>query len=268
MNKLLGFLVALVLSTALLSSCDSNKTNAVAATTTGWLPAPAAAAAAHPAADSAAPAAHQLAALNDAVARMDALRPTGNTDHDFARLLLEHHRGAIALADLELRDGRDGAMQAMATKIKADQQKEMAEMAPLAGRLGAAPANYQPQNPTDPFTAQLKGVLTALVQQMPAPVADPDMTFNLLMTVHHQSAIGMARAELAHGREPGLRQLAQGMVAAEQKEIQEFRDWHTRNADKLTPAAAVRYECPMGDGGKSATPGSCPKCGMALKKKN
>lgn len=31
--------------------------------------------------------------------------------------------------------------------------------------------------------------------------------------------------------------------------------------------AAVRYECPMNDGGQSSAPGQCPKCGMDLVKK-
>jgi uncharacterized protein (DUF305 family) len=271
MKKSIFLLAALGLSANLLSSCDGNKTTET--TTTATVQAPAAAAdgaggMTHgQTADALAGASPQFAAMNAMMAKMDALKMQGNTDHDFAHMMLEHHRGAVVMADLELRDGKDAAMQAMATKIKADQQKEIAEMEPIAKRLDTAPTNYQPQNAADPFTAQMKASMTAMMQQMPAPVADPDMNFNQLMTVHHQSAIDMAKAELAHGKDTALKQMAKMMIEAQQKEIQQFKEWQARNSEKLTSSAAAGYECPMGDGGKSDKPGSCPKCGMDLEKK-
>ena len=62
--------------------------------------------------------------------------------------MLEHHRGAVAMADLELRDGKDTTLRRMAEQIKVDQQREIAEMEAIAGRLAGAPANYMPEDPT------------------------------------------------------------------------------------------------------------------------
>ena len=268
MEKSVFSLALLCAGALLLGSCNNNKTTETTTETTA--PADTAHTGSMAGMDhgSAAPASPQLAAMNAMMAKMDALKPQGNTDHDFAHMMLEHHRGAVAMADLELRDGQDGAMQALATKIKADQQQEIAEMEAIAERLDTAPTNYQPQNAADPFASAMKASMTDMMKGMPAPVADPDMNFNRLMTVHHQSAVDMARAELAHGKDTRLKQMAQGMVEAQEKEIKQLKDWHTRNAGKMTAApTAARYECPMGDGGASDRPGSCPKCGMELAKK-
>ncbi|MGO7609456.1 DUF305 domain-containing protein, partial [Rhizobium ruizarguesonis] len=67
----------------------------------------------------------QLTAMNEMMQQMHTVPMRGNTDHDFARHMLAHHKGAVVMADLELRDGKDATMRQMAEKIKADQQQEI-----------------------------------------------------------------------------------------------------------------------------------------------
>jgi|GEM_PF-1071120 len=277
MNKPTFFLAALCSGTLLLGGCNGDKPAATTATgpATPETAAPAAAPAPPPAAaggmagmDHPTPAgtSPQLAAMNAMMAKMAALKPMGNTDHDFAHMMLEHHRGAVAMADIQLRDGKDATMRQLAEKIKADQQKEIAELEAIAERLDSAPTNYKPQNPADPFTAQMNNSMSRMMKATPALTANPDMNFNMLMTVHHQSAVDMARAELAHGKDTKLKEMAQQIISAQQKEIQQFQDWHAKNADKMKPTAAAAYVCPMNDGGQATAPGKCPKCGMDLEK--
>lgn len=242
MKKSVFFLAALCVGTGLLSSCDSNKTTeTTTATTEATAPAAAPAAGDMAGMDQSkmadggmAGSSPLMASMNDMMAKMDAMKMKGNTDHDFAHMMMEHHQGAIAMADIELRDGKDATMRQAAEKIKADQQKEIGELEPIATRLDAAPTNYKPQDAADPFTAQMKTGMDRMMKNLPALVADPDMNFNMLMTVHHQSAMDMAEAELAHGKDTKLKEMARKMVDTQQKEIADFKAWHAKNADKMT----------------------------------
>jgi uncharacterized protein (DUF305 family) len=54
---------------------------------------------------------------------------------------------------------------------------------------------------------------------------DIDVAFVCGMIPHHQGAIDMAKAELQYGDDPWAKQLAQGIIAAQEKEIAEMKDW-------------------------------------------
>ena len=60
---------------------------------------------------------------------------------------------------------------------------------------------------------------------------DPDRDFAAMMIPHHQGAIDMAKAELQFGRDPVLRRLAQGIIVAQQQEIELMR----RQLQRLSP---------------------------------
>ncbi|SDY84345.1 DUF305 domain-containing protein [Hymenobacter psychrophilus] len=227
------FCALLCSGTLLLSSCDTKTTTETAATETGA--AGDMTAMDHSAMGNAATAGTSPlnASMDEMMAKMDAMKMKGNTDHDFAHMMLEHHKGAVAMADIQLRDGKDATMRQMAEKIKADQQQEIGELEAVATRLDNAPTNYQPQDPNDPFTAQMKMSMTTMMTNTPKTVANPDMNFNMLMTTHHQSAMDMAKAEVAHGKDSKLKAMAEKMIATQQKEIDAFKTWHANNADKM-----------------------------------
>jgi len=52
------------------------------------------------------------------------------------------------------------------------------------------------------------------------PTGNPDRDFAAMMIPHHQGAIDMAKLELIYGRDPVLRRLAQGIIVAQQQEIE------------------------------------------------
>ncbi|MBC6698193.1 DUF305 domain-containing protein [Hymenobacter puniceus] len=240
MKKPAYFLAALCAGTLLLGSCNNDKAADTTATTDTMATDSAASgnmagmdhsAMGHDAAG--ANTSPQLVAMNEMMQKMHADKPKGNTDHDFAHHMLEHHKGAVVMADIQLRDGKDATMRQLAEQIKADQQKEITALEAAATRLDSAPTNYQPNNPADPFASKMKASMDGMMQNMPKPVANPDMNFNMLMTVHHQSAVDMAKAELAHGKDTKLKEMAQQMITAQEKEIQQLKDWHSKNADKM-----------------------------------
>ena len=59
--------------------------------------------------------------------KMSSMKMTGNTDVDFAMMMRIHHLGAIDMAQVQLRDGKDPQMKKMAKAIIAAQKKEIAQ---------------------------------------------------------------------------------------------------------------------------------------------
>lgn len=54
---------------------------------------------------------------------------------------------------------------------------------------------------------------------------DIDVAFVCGMIPHHQGAIDMAKAELAHGDDPWVKQMAQQVIDAQTKEIADMLAW-------------------------------------------
>jgi uncharacterized protein (DUF305 family) len=266
------FFPALVAGALLLSACDNKPAETTNTETTTASTDSAAAPGGTAGMDHAgmnhdgATASDMMALMNDMMKSMAAEKPAGNTDHDFAHMMMAHHQGAVQMSALELTEGKDATLRAMAEKISADQQQEIKALEVVATRLDGAPANYKPQDPADPFTVKMKASMDGMMQAMGAGSGNVDQDYAALMIPHHQSAIDMARAELSHGRDTRLKEMAQQMITAQQKEIQQFKDWQAKNGGALQPGAAT-YVCPMNDGGQSNAPGACPKCGMDLVKK-
>ena len=58
---------------------------------------------------------------------------------------------------------------------------------------------------------------------------DPDRDFVTMMIPHHQGAVDMARALLAHSDDPELRNLAQSILVEQASEIALMRAWQARH---------------------------------------
>ncbi len=65
---------------------------------------------------------------------------TGNPDQDFVSMMTPHHQGAIDMARIYLRDGKDPAIRRMAQKVIADQEREIREFKAWQVKHPAPPA--------------------------------------------------------------------------------------------------------------------------------
>ncbi len=56
---------------------------------------------------------------------------SGDVDTDFASMMSMHHRQGIKMIDVLLQHGRNAELKELARKMKAEQQKEISELAPF-----------------------------------------------------------------------------------------------------------------------------------------
>lgn len=73
-----------------------------------------------------------------------------------------------------------------------------------------------------------------MMRGMTAP--DFDVAFVCSMLPHHQGAVEMAQVALDHGSDPWVKMVAQEIIAAQQTEIAEMRQWLARRSAALASA--------------------------------
>lgn len=82
------------------------------------------------------------AAMDAAMSRMHGAMMTGYTgdpDRDFARKMIPHHQGAIDMAMIELRYGKDERLRRLAHGIIVEQRQEIAVMQGILSDQRALP---------------------------------------------------------------------------------------------------------------------------------
>lgn len=109
---------------------------------------------------------------------------------------------------------------------------------------GAAATPAPPQfvaSTAKPFAALMDDAMAVMDDGMRrAPVNGlPEHDFVSMMIPHHQGAVDMAKALLLTTRDPALRNMAQGIVAEQQIEIQLMQQWLREHPDAATPLKAT-----------------------------
>jgi uncharacterized protein (DUF305 family) len=149
---------------------------------------------------------------------------TGDADYDFAKMMTEHHKGAITMAQAEISNGKDDKMKTMAQNIITMQNQEIMNMEEFTSKHEAPKTNSTPDNP---FTKKMKASMDKMMSKMKemSMTGDSDKDFATMMVVHHQSAVDMASAEIEYGDHAEIKVMAKKMITDQMKEIKEFNEW-------------------------------------------
>lgn len=88
-----------------------------------------------------------------------------------------------------------------------------------------------------PFAALMNDAMAVMERDMAAAPMNgaPGHDFVTMMMPHHQGAIDMAKSVLLNTQDPELRNLALGIIAEQQNEINVMHAWLERHAGQTTP---------------------------------
>ena len=140
------------------------------------------------------------------------------TDRAFVAAMVPHHESAVEMAKIAQSRGESEFVKELAGTIVTTQTEEIATLRREDEALEAAGVEQGslgvPEHAMgmDDDPAELEN-------------AEPfDRAFLEMMIPHHEGAIEMAKAEQAKGEDPELEALAQEIITAQQREIDEMRD--------------------------------------------
>ncbi len=147
--------------------------------------------------------------------------PTGIPDVDFAKGMIPHHEGAIAMAKVAKEYAKDPDLLKLADGIIGAQEGEIAT---FKGWLGKADQNAMEKVPDSIKTGE--AAMAAIMKDMSmAYTGNADVDFVKGMIPHHRGAIDMAKVVLQYGKDAEIKKLAEGIIAAQETEIAFMKDW-------------------------------------------
>lgn len=158
------------------------------------------------------------------VQQLDTVHRIGCWDEDFARLMSVHHAGAQRLAAVEVSQGKDSTLRALAQHVLKSHERDNHVLTLALTRQPPSGQEYRPGNAKDPFVRRIAAALAPLRQLPPTP-GPLDADFATLMQVHHQTGVALAQVELAFGKDAELKDAARRIVRDEQAEVKQYQRW-------------------------------------------
>ena len=138
------------------------------------------------------------------------------SDRAFVEMMIPHHQGAIEMADVALAQSKRPEIRALATEIIAAQQAEIKQM-----------ETWRDAWPNDNGQAMPHemGMMNAMDMDSFRNAEDVDRAFIDAMIPHHQGAVMMSGLLLATTDRPELVTFAKAIIAAQESEIAQMRQW-------------------------------------------
>jgi uncharacterized protein (DUF305 family) len=142
------------------------------------------------------------------------------SDRRFIDAMVPHHQGAIAMAEVALKNAEHEEIKELSRNIIASQQAEIAELKSIKQE------EFGTSNvPMEMSQEQMRGMGMMMDPQQLANQKPFDKAFIDPMIPHHQSAIEMAQVALENSDNPKIKELAQNIISAQQREIEQMTQW-------------------------------------------
>ena len=157
---------------------------------------------------------------SDGMARQMVMQNGKYSDKAFINAMVPHHQGAIEMARVALENAEHEEIQEVSRNIVSTQQSEIEELKSIKQE------EFGTSNvPMEMSMEQMRGMGMMMDPQSLADENPFDEAFIDAMIPHHQSAIGMAGVANEKSKNPRLKELAQNIMSAQKREIEQMRGW-------------------------------------------
>lgn len=135
----------------------------------------------------------------------------------FLSMMIEHHKGAIEMADWILEISTHPELTRSAKAIIEAQGSEIEQMTEWLN-------NWYNQELDNPGVMMMKDQ-TKMMMQILGKAENPEKAFLYQMSLHHNEAIDMAQSVLLSAERVELRELAKHIIITQTQEIAQYQEW-------------------------------------------
>jgi len=163
---------------------------------------------------------HGAMPMAEATATMDhgAMQTsTAPFDAQFIDSMIEHHRGAIAMAEEALKQSERPEIKQLAQNVITSQRQEVDQMAAWRNEW------YPNVQPTGGMGMAMGDMAVSADTSLPY-----DKRFITAMVAHHQGAIAMAKEAQTKAEHQEIKQLADAIIKAQEAEITQLQQWNSQ----------------------------------------
>jgi uncharacterized protein (DUF305 family) len=145
------------------------------------------------------------------------------SDKAFIDTMVPHHQGAIAMARVALENAEHNEIKELSRNIVSTQQSEIQKLKSIKKE------EFGTSNvPMQMSMEQMRGMGMMMDPQSLAMENPFDEAFIDAMIPYHRSAIYMAQVASEKSKIPEIKELAQNIVSAQKREIEQMRHWRAQ----------------------------------------
>jgi uncharacterized protein (DUF305 family) len=142
------------------------------------------------------------------------------SDERFIDAMVPHHQGAIEMAEVALKNAEHEEIKELSHHIISSQQAEIEELKSIKQEeFGTSDV------PMEMSQEQMRAMGMMMDPQELANKEPFDKAFIDAMIPHHQSAIEMAQVAIENSDNPKIKELAENIISAQQREIEQMTRW-------------------------------------------
>ncbi len=142
------------------------------------------------------------------------------SDKAFIDAMVPHHQGAVAMAEVALKNAEHEEIKELSRNIVSTQRAEIEELKAIKQQ------EFGTSNvPMEMSQEQMRGMGMMMDPQELANKEPFDKAFIDAMIPHHQTAIEMGRVASEKSKNPKIKELAENIISAQQREIEQMTQW-------------------------------------------